>query len=81
MVFARVTVAVPTRIRLAAGLLLRLPAAGRLGPAADPAVVTDLERNRATDPELIFAATYTVTPKRYSEIQKIRPVFPTVRCV
>ena len=55
--------------------------AARLGPAADPAVVTDLERNRATDPELIFAATYTATPRRYSEIQQIRPVFPTVHCV
>jgi hypothetical protein len=51
--------------------------AARPGPAADPTFVTDLKRNRASDTELIFAATGTVTPKRCSELRKIRQRFPT----
>jgi hypothetical protein len=42
-------------------------------PAPDPAV--------PGDPESIFAATYAATPRRYSEVQQISPVFPTVHCV
>ena len=42
-------------------------------PAPDPAA--------PDNPESIFAATYVATPKRYSEVQQIRPVFPTVHCV
>ncbi len=46
--------------------------AARPGPAADPTFVTDLKRNRASDTELIFAATGTVTPERCIKLRKIR---------